>query len=411
MNLILSLLLSLNALAAQPFTVHEWGTFTSFQNSAGLNIYGLQRGDEPLPNFVYVRNPNYPEPSHEITGCHNGGYSCDWRPNVEPAQGDRLAVNQRMETPVVYFYSDVPRSVEVSVDFPQGFITEWYPSATSFRPAIGNVREIANGRMVWNVDVHTDRLALPPVSPDSIWAPSRQVESNDISVGGENERLIFYRGVGDFSTPFRTSSGARGFTLTNTDRFANVPEVIYIRVGAEGGFVRSLGALGAGVSSDIPYGETALGEMLPMPQYLEAASQTLVAALQRSGLYADEARAMANTWRRAYFETPGERFLYVLPRAWTDRLLPLRVTPTPDALERVLVGRVEVMNQAARENYYTRLHAAAQAVPQVPLFTGSLGPFAEQVLELMLERVRQDSKESQSVTRNYIEAGLRELRR
>ena len=34
---------------------------------------------------------------------------------------------QRMETPVIYFYSDQPRTIDVAVRFPQGEITEWYP--------------------------------------------------------------------------------------------------------------------------------------------------------------------------------------------------------------------------------------------------------------------------------------------
>ena len=37
-----------------------------------------------------------------------------------------------METPVIYFYSKEPQTVDVRVDFPQGIITEWYPQATTF---------------------------------------------------------------------------------------------------------------------------------------------------------------------------------------------------------------------------------------------------------------------------------------
>ena len=36
-----------------------------------------------------------------------------------------------METPVLYFYSDKEQRATVRVDFPQGWITEWYPYAAS----------------------------------------------------------------------------------------------------------------------------------------------------------------------------------------------------------------------------------------------------------------------------------------
>src|SRR5437667_4086504 len=40
-----------------------------------------------------------------------------------------------METPVIYFYSGQERSVDVSVNFPQGLITEWFPQARDVGPS------------------------------------------------------------------------------------------------------------------------------------------------------------------------------------------------------------------------------------------------------------------------------------
>ena len=48
--------------------------------------------------------------------------------------------------------------------------------------------------------------------------------------------------------------------------------------------------------------------------------------LTAAGLYEDEASAMLATWRQAYFRQPGLRLFFVVPRAWTDRILPLRVS-------------------------------------------------------------------------------------
>ena len=36
-----------------PLVVHEWGTFTSFQDAAGKTISGINVDDEPVPRFVH----------------------------------------------------------------------------------------------------------------------------------------------------------------------------------------------------------------------------------------------------------------------------------------------------------------------------------------------------------------------
>src|SRR2546429_5550108 len=73
-----------------------------------------------LPNFVY----NWQHPG---LNRHPGGMLTLTK-NV-------LVTLQRMETPVIYFYTDQPQTVDVSVDFPKGTITEWYPQASQIGPA------------------------------------------------------------------------------------------------------------------------------------------------------------------------------------------------------------------------------------------------------------------------------------
>src|SRR6266571_192536 len=83
------------------FVVHEWGTFTSVVGEDGVPIawHPLEQPRD-LPGFVYVGTPK-----------------------------GRLAATIRMETPVLYFYSDHDVDASVRVDFPGGQITEWYPVA------------------------------------------------------------------------------------------------------------------------------------------------------------------------------------------------------------------------------------------------------------------------------------------
>ena len=67
---------------------------------------------------------------------------------------------------------------------------------------------------------------------------------------------------------------------------------------------------------------------------------SLKRALLKQGLYADEAEAMLNTWKASYFEKPGLRLFYVVPREWTDYFLPLTIS-VPARVNRAIVGRID----------------------------------------------------------------------
>jgi len=53
---------------------------------------------------------------------------------------------------------------------------------------------------------------------------------------------------------------------------------------------------------------------------------------------------MVNTWASSYFKTDGVRLLFVMPQSWTDRFIPMRITPAPERLVRVMVGRMELLS-------------------------------------------------------------------
>jgi len=99
----------------------------------------------------------------------------------------------------------------VAVDFPQGLVTEMYPQTSVNLPLTGKVERTGNGHAEWNVEVQSKgiRLDVPAVAPDNIWAPSRRVNSNflkSFSDQFENERHIFYRGLGRFEGPLKVTS-------------------------------------------------------------------------------------------------------------------------------------------------------------------------------------------------------------
>jgi hypothetical protein len=71
----------------------------------------------------------------------------------------------------------------------------------------------------------------------------------------------------------------------------------------------------------------------------------LASRLTESGLFAKEARAMVNTWNVSYFQTDGIRVLFVLPQSWTDAFIPMNVSPQPQQIVRVMVGRLELLSK------------------------------------------------------------------
>ena len=95
---------------------------------------------------------------------------------------------------------------------------------------------------------------------------------------------------------------------------------------------------------------------------------------------------MVRTWERSWFAEEGLRVLYLLPRPWTDRLLPLTIRPEPRELTRVMVGRAELITPAIREELATLLsredRGDARARAEAAVLLKRLGRFAEPAVEL-----------------------------
>jgi hypothetical protein len=90
------------------------------------------------------------------------------------------------------------------------------------------------------------------------------------------------------------------------------------------------------------------------------------------------------------------RILYVLPRAWTDALLPLRLDPAPRELVRTLVGRVEVLTVGEEQRLVGDIERAAAGGP--PYEMTALGSFAEPKLRRARELVGTAEARSYSET-------------
>jgi hypothetical protein len=371
------------------FRVHEWGTNTIVVGSDGSMQRGLQHEEEDLPSFVYDRR------------------------REELASPPMV----KMETPVTYFYSDKALSATVSVGFPKGILTQWYPAVGYFYPPTfqgkgdpaldrsfpystpecrASFSHVEQGLLSWgSVDIlaRDAKPALLDAPLDRFtWSHARDVAANSLHVSNgktasatsdQNERFLFYRGLGNFPIDVKVAaqSGAAGqdggLVLSNLDGAQKIGAVFVLRVEQDkAAFVVRAG----GIEPNGSLTETAPPATQPLDVYGQDLAKAMVTELDKAGLYHDESVAMVKTWARQWFRTPGVRVLYLAPQAWTDAQIPLTIDPTPQELVRVMVMRVEALTpvlEHADLEAMTSLGGEGAAQTQGKAHFQALGRFAE----------------------------------
>jgi len=307
--------------------VHEWGTFTSVAGPDGAAVKWHPRsGPSDLPSFVeHFRTA---DTKSEMQGT------------------------VRMETPVLYFYSPAETTVSVKVGFSKGVITEWYPHASHIEPNPKDIlqpsalyRQGRDGSIGW--DSVTVEPGLTPHFPEeereSHYYAARETSAAPVAVsareGLQQEKFLFYRGISIFGLPITAQTTADGRVLIKNlgqDEIASV--ILFERRGDKMGY-----RLGGAVQNELRLDPP---ELTSTP---EALGLDLQDALMSQGLYADEARAMVQTWKLSWFEE-GSRVFYMVPVRFVDRVLPLSIKPAPSQTVRVFVGRMEVITPTTKQD-------------------------------------------------------------
>ncbi len=321
-------------------TVHEWGTFLSVQGSDGATMGGMVESEEQLPRFVRERSL--------------GGYS-------------RASLYQKMETPVTYFYTDRPTEVSVQVTMPRGLLTHWFPTAHAFGPPTQNTLDTSAGSFIdWGQLIVTPDPNKQPdllggshgtrgwpelygVAENDTWRFARDTDSALVKFkrGSQDryEKFLFYRGLGSFELPLEVrSSGSDGdLKLTLRNRAGETLRGVF-GIWVKNGTIRygAMDDLKGEAVRDVDVGST-LTNHYHLKDGVAKVKEDVAASLVKAGLYPKEAQAMVNTWERSYFQNDGLRVLYILPRNDVDRQIPIQITPKPEELVRVMVGRIEVL--------------------------------------------------------------------
>jgi hypothetical protein len=344
-------------------TAHEWGTFTTVAGEDGRAEHWLPLGGPTdLPCFVeHFQNSRLFKlaPGQETPLDYAVARSALWG-------------KVRMETPVIYFYSRPERDVNVRVRFPRGWMTEWYPHALVSQPYVTSrtIRDAKHTSVIeWkNVKVAASvGTSFPTGEGESHYYAARRTEATPLRAGQQTEKFLFYRGVGDFDVPLTAVARADGGVRVTNPGTDVLPAVIL--------FERRGGKFGYRVERDV--GREVSFDEPAFNGSLDSLRSDLERTLVRAGLYEREAAAMVDTWRDSWFEE-GVRVFYIVPRRTVDTVLPLEITPAPDNLARVFVGRMEVITPAtiATVDGAIRRNDAAS----LERYARFLGPVTERLL-------------------------------
>jgi hypothetical protein len=330
-----------------------------------------------------------------------------------------------METPVIYFYAQAEQSLNVAVQFPKGLITEWYPQAAQIGPAsvpptwlISKLDDCAHHAGVkpaftfasmlrtpalsqsearWmHVDILPPRernfVSLPLDSSGSHYFAARETDANCLALpvlqatntAPEHEKFLFYRGVGNFETPLRVITEANeSVTLVNTGT-EPLDSLFLLGLRDKTGDFLAIDRLMPGEHKTV---KLDLSNQTLSPDSLSSKlGREMEQALVKQGLYPREPAAMVKAWSDSWLQEDGLRVLYILPRAWTDRTLPLRLDPEPSQLTRVMVGRAEILSPALEQrlaqNVIRACNGDVAARDQLLDQFKRLGRFADPALRL-----------------------------
>ena len=173
------------------------------------------------------------------------------------------------------------------------------------------------------------------------------------------EKFLFYRGVGNFELPLSLKMPNDKTLLLNNSGDEDISYVfIYEKWPEENPRVWWTGGLSAGGQKEVEAPETSLTD-----EAMEAAFKEFIEALTEAGLYEKEAKSMLNTWHESYFNSYGIKVFWVVPPKLTDKILPIQLDPAPSELERVLVGRSEILSPSFERQLVTEIYGKEQLNP------------------------------------------------
>lgn len=301
---------------AKGLSVHEWGVFRVNEDADIANA-ALRAEWDDLPGFVYGHIKGRVVPQH-------------WG-----------AIEDR-DKPIIFFHAKEPTTVRVKVDFPGGMAGVWFPATE--RPAVFGFEKQPKigGSLEWNLGVKQcpngwlPKNATPPEVPEKHWIHGiRQVKADEIYArfspnnnDVEREKFIYYDGIFPQKRWMKVTVEGNQVSLTNQVKHP-VFDITVVDRRTDRIRVGRLAKLDAGEKLKVDLVEVVTS------RFISDSVDTLTKQLVAAGLHDDEAKSLIDNWKARLFETPGLHLFYRLPQSEYDVLMPLTITPKPEAVARV----------------------------------------------------------------------------
>ena len=309
--------------AKQGLVVHEWGSLRMLANHKGATVGSQWTDASDLPKFVHVWE--------------------EMRQNVPMV----------IEKPIIYFYppSDQPMQVNVMAQAREGMFTQYYPKPSMIQPMpMGDaIPPLSNGVVSWNnVQINPAAAkAMPKVDPaHPWWHIARDVDATAVTVNGEAEKFLFYRGVTKSSPAIHiTGDEASGvYELHNASKNP-IRHAIMMRVTDTGASYRLVRLLNPDDRVTVDFNETekmTWTDAKPTEAHFRE-------RLEWHGLFAKESTGLLKIWGKDFFQRPGIRLLYIMHPNEADAAIKLTINPKPAHVARALIVQVECETQAMRK--------------------------------------------------------------
>jgi hypothetical protein len=230
-----------------------------------------------------------------------------------------------------------------------------------------------DGSIAWNDVAVSPNLVgeFPREIGSNRYYAARQTSSTPLRVktpaGDQQEKFLFYRGVSGAPLPLSARQSSDGELLVKSLSEDEIPAIIlFERRGERVGY--RVGGL--------------TDEAILDPAVLTGNVDSLCDDLERilvdQGLYTDEAHAMVETWQDSWFEE-GTRLIYIVPRGFIDKVLPLTINPAPAQIVRVFLGRLEIVTPGTVKTVETALASHDEVT------LNKYGRFLEPILRTLRE--------------------------
>jgi len=290
--------------------VHEWGVFCVHDDIELANA-DMRAEWAALPKFVFGQTAGRDLPINQ----------------------PRYAV---VEKPVIFFHTDQPLALEVRVDFSGGMPAVWWPRTAYPSQQLdgcpGDAKKSERFRhLEWHVQLKEppkgQKSNAQPLAVDKgHWIEAlRAVKADDVftQAGGSGDIEILGRRGGEIVVePFERER------FIYYDGLVPIGKRVSVTVEKDEVFVASR-VKHAVLDVTLEFTD------VDVKEWPEAGLVTLTKQLKDAGLFEDEAKSLAEVWKKDFFQADGLTLFFRLPQEEYEKLLPMKLRPRPEKLVRV----------------------------------------------------------------------------